>query len=319
MKAALLNAFGTPPHVGDIAEPQIPPGSVRVHVRAVAIHPLVRALASGKHYASPKQLPVVLGVDGIGTLDSGQRVYFGPLRPPFGALAERLAVPQDLCAPLTGRLDDSSAAALMNPGLAALLPLTWRAKLQPGEQVCILGATGAAGQLAVRLAAANKAQAIVAVGRRADVLAELTAAGATSTINLATTGDLPAAFTEAAAPDGFDVIIDYLWGAPAQALAQAIARNKYAKEIRWVEVGEMAGPEVSIPGGLLRSTGLTLSGFGLRSTGLAPHAVQQQGVAQLTQHAEAGLLKVDTRVVSLDDVPKHWNSNGNRLVVRMPI
>jgi hypothetical protein len=46
-------------------------------------------MASGAHYPSPRELPVVCGVDGVGVLDDGTRVFFGGPRRPYGAMAER--------------------------------------------------------------------------------------------------------------------------------------------------------------------------------------------------------------------------------------
>ena len=65
-------------------------------------------------------------------------------------MAERSVVSWSL--PIPDALDDVTAAALPNPALSSWLPLVWRAHLQPGETVLILGATGVAGRLAVQIA-----------------------------------------------------------------------------------------------------------------------------------------------------------------------
>ena len=49
-------------------------------------------------------------------------------------------------------MDDETAAALPNPGVSAWLTLAFRAKLVPGENVLILGATGVTGKPAVKIA-----------------------------------------------------------------------------------------------------------------------------------------------------------------------
>ena len=49
-------------------------------------------------------------------------------------------------------VSDETAAALPNPGVSAWLTLAFRAKLVPGENVLILGATGVPGKLAVTIA-----------------------------------------------------------------------------------------------------------------------------------------------------------------------
>ena len=315
MRAAVLTAFDKPPRLQDMPEPSVGPEEVLVHVQAAAAHPLVRAIAAGKHYAKPKQLPAILGVDGVGTTEAGERVYFGPLRPPLGAMAERVAVPRAQCTPLPADIDSVLVASLINPGLAALLPLVWRAKLQPLQSVCILGATGAAGNLAVRLAKALGAGSIVAVGRQRAVLESLLAHGATDTIALEPNLDLEGAFTQKAGPHGFDVVIDYLFGAPAQAMIDSIAKNKYAKEIRCVQVGEMAGPHIQVSGAVLRSTGLTLSGFGLRANGMAPRDIESDAIGQLLQFAQRGVVYVEGRATAVENLEASWHTPGPRLVV----
>lgn len=46
-------------------------------VRAAGLHPVVEALASGATTSSADQLPLVAGVDGVGLVEDGNRVYFG--------------------------------------------------------------------------------------------------------------------------------------------------------------------------------------------------------------------------------------------------
>ena len=316
MQAALVTHFDEPPHVTTIPDPIAGTGQVLVQVHAAAIHPVVRAIASGKHYASPKTLPAMCGLDGVGRLPDGTRVYFGPVHPPHGTVAERVAVLETLCTPIPDDLDDAMAAALPNPGMAAWMPLFWRAKLAPGESVCILGATGAAGQLAVRAARLLGAGRVVAAGRNAATLATL---DADALINL----DQPDAalvdsFAREAGADGFDVMVDYLWGAPTEALLKVIGRAKFAKEMRLVQVGESAGSTLNLPGSVLRSTGLAILGFGIRSNGFAPRDIQTQALRQLFEHASAGRLRLDVERIALDSIETAWKRSaprGGRLVV----
>jgi hypothetical protein len=67
-----------------------------------------------------------------------------------------------------------------------------------------------------------------------------------------------AALAGAAGPDGIHVIIDYLWGQPTEAAIAAITRRGMAHaapRVRLVEVGRMAGPVISLPADVLRSSG----------------------------------------------------------------
>ena len=93
MKAAVLHELGKAPQFEEFAEPTADKDEVVVRVRAASLKGVDRQLASGTHYASPRELPVVCGTDGIGDLDDGTRVFFGGPRRPYGAMAERTVVP----------------------------------------------------------------------------------------------------------------------------------------------------------------------------------------------------------------------------------
>ena len=94
MRAAVLHAGKGAPEYGPFPEPLPGEGEVRVRVRAAGLHPVVKALAAGTHYGSTARRPLVPGVDGVGRLDDGTRVYFGFPRPPYGTLAEQSVVPR---------------------------------------------------------------------------------------------------------------------------------------------------------------------------------------------------------------------------------
>ena len=66
MKAAVLDVLGQTPTYAEFTEPDVQPGEQLVHVRAAAIKQLERLIASGKHYSSPRSLPIVPGLDGVG-------------------------------------------------------------------------------------------------------------------------------------------------------------------------------------------------------------------------------------------------------------
>ena len=117
----------------------------------------------------------------------------------------------------------------MNPGVSAWLTLAQRAKLVRGETVLILGATGVTGKLAVQIAKLLGAGRVVAAGRNEQVLSTLHDLGADAIIHIDKPGqDLKAAFADAAGDSGFDVIIDYLWGRPTEALLAALTRKEFA-------------------------------------------------------------------------------------------
>ena len=130
------------------------------------------------------ELPFVPGVDGAGRLEDGTRVYFGISRAPFGTFAEQALAASWMTIPLPDGLDDATAAGIANPAMSSWVALTSRAKFVAGESVLILGATGAAGQLAVQIARRRGARRVVAAGRNPEALQKLMSLGADSVISL---------------------------------------------------------------------------------------------------------------------------------------
>src|ERR1700734_1101089 len=133
MKAAIVFEPGKTPVYGDFKEPVPGHGEVRVNVAAAALSNIVRSRASGTHYSSSGDLPFVVGVDGVGRLDDGSRVYFVLPRPPLGSMAERTVVRRGQCVALPDEMDDLTAAAIANPGMSAWAAMKERAKLKAGE------------------------------------------------------------------------------------------------------------------------------------------------------------------------------------------
>ena len=165
MQAAVLHKLGSAPRFEQFENPVAGDGEVLVKVLAASLKNIDKGMAGGGHYASFRDLPVVCGVDGVGTLESGERVFFGGSRRPFGTMAEKTVAPRAFCFRLPDELDDATAAALPNPAASSWLPLKWRAGLKPGETVLVLGATGAAGKLAVQIAKILGAGRVIAAGR----------------------------------------------------------------------------------------------------------------------------------------------------------
>jgi NADPH2:quinone reductase len=317
MKAAVLHTLGKPPQFESFPEPSPGDGEVIVHVHAAALKPVDKQIASGSHYASLRELPVVCGVDGVGRLDDGTRVFFAGPRAPYGAMAQRTVVARLRCFPIPEGVDDDTAAALTNPGVSAWLSLKWRANLAPGETVLILGATGVTGKLAVQIAKLLGAGRVVAAGRNEQALGTLYDLGADATIQL----DQPKpalieAFACEAKDSRFNLIIDYLWGQPTEALLAAITRAEFASvktEARLVEVGEAAGPAISLPAAVLRSTPLTILG----TAGIPPRSVIDDAYQKLMARASQGELRIEIVRVPLADVEEAWHvdQHGRRLVL----
>jgi hypothetical protein len=113
---------------------------------------------------------------------------------------------------IIGVLPPSSRFILGVTGIVGWVALDYRAHLQPGETVLILGAGGSAGQLAVQSARILGAGRVVGAARSGRALAA--DRGADAVVDLADDQAIDAGLA-AAAPGGYDVIVDFLWGGPA--------------------------------------------------------------------------------------------------------
>ena len=184
MKAAVVAQAGSLPVYSDFPAPLPSSGECSIAVSAAALSPVVKARVSGAHYSAAGDFPFVAGIDGVGRLDDGRRVYFILPKAPYGSMAERAVVPASHCVPVPDGLDDIAAAALANPGLSSWAAFKERARLASGETVLINGATGASGRLAVQIAKHLGAGKVIATGRNASALQSLKAIGADETIVL---------------------------------------------------------------------------------------------------------------------------------------
>lgn len=318
MKAAVIDRAGGLPRFADFAEP--PDGSDReiVQIVAAGIHPIVRALVSGAHYGSQAVWPQVAGVDAVARKSDGTLVYTGFPEAPWGTLAERMGAPAG-GTPLPGGADPAVIAGGMNPGLASWMPLTQHVRLEPLGAVLVLGATGMAGLLAVQNARELGAPLIAAVGRSAGGLQRATELGATSTAGLTGDRDIDAEAIGRAL-DGRvpSVVIDLLWGAPAETAFQALTRLRSLEngaEIDYVQIGSPAGPDAAVPSALLRSRRIRISGRGLGS--IPPEQLREQ-LPRYLQLIGVGVISVPTQTFPLSRIDEAWaasTASGRRVVV----
>ncbi|MDI6028776.1 zinc-binding alcohol dehydrogenase family protein [Corticibacterium sp. UT-5YL-CI-8] len=317
MKAAVVQSAGQAPVYAEFPDPDPASGQDRIRVRAAAISQLARARASGKHYSAAATYPFVAGVDGAGVLDNGQRVYFAFPEAPYGAFAELVPMRPDQYVPIPDAVDDVTAAAIVNPGISGWMALKERAAFQPGETVLINGATGSSGSFAVQIARRFGAGRIIATGRNAEVLRELKSRGVDETISLAAGDAEQAAAFEATFARGIDIVLDYLWGPPARQILAASARcSDPARALRFVQIGAMAGAEISLPAAWLRSRANVLMGSGLGS--VAPDRIMAS-MRDLLISAGDEPYRLDVETAALTDITDVWGrDSGNRRVVLTP-
>jgi NADPH:quinone reductase-like Zn-dependent oxidoreductase len=317
MKAAIVLGAGQTPFYGDFPEPEPAMGETLVTVMAAAVSHVVKSRASGSHYSSSGRFPFVVGIDGVGRLEDGSRIYFALPRAPYGSMAQRTIVPLAHCVALPRDLDDVTAAAIANPGMSSWAAFTERAQLKPGETVLVNGATGTAGRLAVQIARHLGAKKIIATARNAVALDAVAALGADVTIPLVEDG---AALEESFIrqfKEGVDVVIDYLWGSSAERLLIAAAKaGADAVPIRFVQIGAVGGPDITLPSAVLRSSAIALMGSGIGSVPLDRFIACTGDLLRAV--APAGL-EIATTPVPLADVEQAWaRDDSTRRTVFMP-
>jgi NADPH:quinone reductase-like Zn-dependent oxidoreductase len=309
MHAAVVRSFGTPPRFETFATPE-PAGEheVLVEILAAGLHPRVRSAADGSHYSSDGTLPMIPGVDAVGRTPDGELVYFVALDTALGTMAEWAVADRRRCVPLPPGTDPVAVAAAMNPGMSSWVALRRRAGLRPGQSVLVLGATGNAGRLAVRIARRLGAARVVGAGRDPERLALLPELGADEVVALdaggaayAPDGPLPKAAAEV------DVVLDYLWGPPAERAMTALltARTDRAKPLAWVQIGSVAGRDITLPSALLRGANLNLCGSGQGSVSTAGIVAELPGLAA---EIASGALGVEAISVPLAEVERAWET-----------
>jgi NADPH2:quinone reductase len=286
-------------------------------VIAAGLHPVVKALASGSHYRSTAALPFIPGVDGVARQQDGTRVYFGMSRAPFGTFCERTVTARSMGIEVPKDLDSATVAAIANPGMSSWAALTKRAGFMTGENLLVLGATGVAGQLAIQIAKRLGARRVVAAGRNRKALERIAELGADATVPLdqereSLVSSIHSGWTNA----GIDVVLDYVWGLPAEATLQAIAKSRpqqSVSRVRFVQVGDTGGKTIQLPAAILRSSAIELLGSGFGSASINELF---KAVADFFQFAEKSQLKIDIKPVPLRNVEVLWSSaeQGARFV-----
>jgi NADPH2:quinone reductase len=316
VKAAVVDRAGGIPRYQDFPDPTLEEGQVLVTVEAVAVENVDRAIVAGTHYTAAQfqaALPAIPCFDGIGRLPDGALVGFGGVNPPYGTLAQYAVVPATHMAPIPEGINPAIAAVLSSA--ISAMSMRTAAGLSAGETVLVQGATGVAGRLAVKIARLLGAGRIVATGRNDDALRQLAALGAHAVINTAVDdADLVQAFRDNVG-DGYDVVVDYLWGRPTELLTRALIPDSFAmpKLTRLVQIGESAGPAIQLTGDALRTSGLEIYGAGRNmATGMA------DAYQQVVDWVRSGELTIDVTTMPLSQIENAWartDLRGTRLVI----
>ncbi|WP_151773074.1 quinone oxidoreductase family protein [Streptomyces abyssomicinicus] len=306
MHAAVITAHETPPVYAEHPEP-VARGEheMVVDVLAAGLHHLTRAKADGSHYSAAGVLPLVPGADGVVRDPSGHLRYAVLDDTRHGTFAERTVIDVRRSVVLPDDVDPVRIAAAMNPGMSSWVALRRRVTFREGQRVLVLGATGNAGRMAVQIARRFGAAQVLAAGRDTVRLGTLPGLGA----------DRALTFDEIAAAADVDVVLDFVWGAPAAdaMLALLTARADRSAPLTWIQIGSMAGEAAPVPSAVLRAARLRIVGSGI---GSVPPRDFIEELPELAKAVTEGAIDVRARAVPLARVTRAWSeTTGERLVL----
>ncbi len=177
MKAAFIERTGGPEVIqfGELPDPQLADGQVRIRVHAVSVNPIDTYVRGGAvSFETPK--PFIPGCDAAGVIEDvadgvtrwkpGDRVWCTNqgLLGRQGTFAEQICIDSDWCFPLPDEVAFEDAASIALVGVTAHLGLFREADLQPGESILVIGGTGGVGSMVVQMARAKGARVIATAG-----------------------------------------------------------------------------------------------------------------------------------------------------------
>lgn len=293
MKAAIITEKGAVPVIRDFPAPTAQPGALLVDVDTAGLGGWDVLGA----YRLGVQFPCVIRGEGVGRLEDGRRVYFGERSvQPYGAWAERTIVPVEELWDVPDEVDDRTAIAMGIAATGALVPLE-AAKIQPGEQVLVLGATGTLGQIALQLARYLGAGRVVAAARSAPALERLKERGIADEIVVLGGSDDVAAL-KAAGGAGFDVVLDLVCGQP---MLNALKATRWGARIMTIGTGAGRKLDLDIADLLFR----TLSCIG---TGQRAPSDRRTIWERLLRIAREQEIQIDYTDFAFDDPAAAWTA-----------
>ena len=256
MRAFQVRRIGDAPVMCDVKMPTPAPDEVLLKIAACGLNFADLLMADGTYQVTPKP-PFTLGLELAGTvlslgaqvasLRQGDRVavFSGS-----GGLAEFGCFPAQRCIRLPDAMSYDVASAFQVAYGTSHLALRYRARLQAGETLLVLGAAGGVGLAAIEIGKLAGAR-VIAVARGSAKLAVARAAGADHLIDSAS-ADIRAAVK---ALGGADVVFDPVGGAQFKAALRACK-----PEARILVIGFASGEVPSIPANIILVKNITVIG-----------------------------------------------------------
>ncbi|WP_299407574.1 NADPH:quinone oxidoreductase family protein [uncultured Roseobacter sp.] len=287
MRAMQVTELGQLLSLQDIPKPAPAAEQVQVKVHTCGLNFGDLLIIKGTYQEKP-ELPFTLGMELCGTVTEvgegvtdlrvGQRVaaYCG-----FNALADFAAIPANICVPIPDEMTDEDAAAFLIAYGTSHVALDYKAHLQPGERLLVLGASGGVGLTAVELGKLMGAE-VIAVARGEDKLAVAKSMGADHLIN-SETDDIREVVKSLG---GADVVYDPIGGDQFKAALRACN-----PEARLIPLGFASGEVPQIPANHLLVKNLTVIGFYWGGYTRVNPKVLTDSFAELTRWYVAGKIK----------------------------
>ena len=150
MKAIQITEFGGPDvmHLVDLETPTPGAGQELINVSAIGIN-YADTHQTENSYLFPQKLPLIPGVEVVGTTPSGVRVL---AIVEGGGYAQQVATHAAMMIPVLGRVTDEQALCMLVQGSTAWHILKTVGHVQPGETVVVHAAAGGVGTIAIQLA-----------------------------------------------------------------------------------------------------------------------------------------------------------------------
>lgn len=256
MRAFQVQSFETAPSLVDLPQPEPEKSQIRVRIKACGLNFADLLMQKGTYQDTP-ELPFIGGMEVAGVVDAlgsdvanlsiGDRVaVFGGQ----GGLAEFGCFEASRAVPLPNSMSFEDAAAFQIAYGTSHVALDYRARLQPGETLLVLGAAGGVGLTAVEIGKLMGAT-VIACARGPEKLAIAEAAGADHLID-ATSEDIRAVVKSLG---GADVVYDPVGGAQWKDAFRAAN-----PDARLLPIGFASGEVPQIPANHMLVKNLTVIG-----------------------------------------------------------
>ncbi len=298
MKALLCTRHGTPDdlEIADIADPTPGPGEAVVRVAAAALNFFDTLIIAGKYQFKP-EMPFSPAAEFAGTVEKlgdgvtsvkvGDRVLGYMVA---GAARERVVIAAGRLVPIPDAVDDDHAAGICVTYGTTFYALKDRAKLQPGETLAVLGASGGVGLAAVEIGKLMGAR-VIACASSPEKVAFAREHGADGGIDYKA-DDLKEELRRVTDGRGADVIYDPVGGDYSEAALRSIAWLG-----RFLVVGFAAGEIPKLPLNLVLLKGCDVQGVFWGSWIERDKAAHRTNTEQLLAWVAEGKLKPHVHAV----------------------